>query len=534
MKTPAIDDVLRPLRAARFRLSAQFFLLALVKALLLAGGALLIYGSFNRWVGHRLPWDTRSLGLAGAGALCLALLATIRARPTLPHVAALLDRVGGTKDRFLTALEFSTTPQPGAFHLLAIAECVRYLRDERFQKLIRVRAPRQAAYLLAPALSLGLLQWEARDTFSAEAAEKTAARAAVEDTAKNLEHLARETARAAEERNAAELQRLAEQLQRGAAQLRSEAVNPDQARKSALREVSALEEMVRELQKPPSAVTPEEMQALARALAENKATKEAASALAAGDPAKAAEALEKAAAQLDEQKDQAAAEQLRKSLEQAIKQLAQEKQLSEALQKVAREMQSANPQQGGNSSEPPRLLAEMLRKMAEGKSGARSSGKQNEQTLQGLLAALQNMQSGEGQEPQPSQAPPGNQPSNGVKMESFAQSNRAGASGEGNPDQPSGHPGGEHDTGTTDAIIGKTNTAGDKGSKQRVSGQTGEGESLQQTLLSAGDHSKSNRRYKDLYEAMAPAAQDAVLQEDIPLGSRFFIKRYFEAIRPLE
>ena len=31
---------------------------------------------------------------------------------------------------------------------------------------------------------------------------------------------------------------------------------------------------------------------------------------------------------------------------------------------------------------------------------------------------------------------------------------------------------------------------------------------------------------------MAPAAQDALLQEEIPLGSRFFIKRYFESIRP--
>ncbi len=62
----------------------------------------------------------------------------------------------------------------------------------------------------------------------------------------------------------------------------------------------------------------------------------------------------------------------------------------------------------------------------------------------------------------------------------------------------------------------------------------GDGESMQQSLQSAGDHSKSNRGYKNLYEAMAPAAQDAVLQENIPLGSRFLIKRYFESIRPQE
>ena len=55
------------------------------------------------------------------------------------------------------------------------------------------------------------------------------------------------------------------------------------------------------------------------------------------------------------------------------------------------------------------------------------------------------------------------------------------------------------------------------------------------TLMpTVGDNSRSSRRYKELYEAMAPAAQDAVVQENIPLGSRFLIKRYFESIRPPE
>ena len=46
--------------------------------------------------------------------------------------------------------------------------------------------------------------------------------------------------------------------------------------------------------------------------------------------------------------------------------------------------------------------------------------------------------------------------------------------------------------------------------------------------------SKSSRRYKEIYDAMAPAAEDAAQQENIPLGSRFFIRRYFESIRPKE
>jgi hypothetical protein len=37
-----------------------------------------------------------------------------------------------------------------------------------------------------------------------------------------------------------------------------------------------------------------------------------------------------------------------------------------------------------------------------------------------------------------------------------------------------------------------------------------------------------------LYDSLAPAAEDAVVQEEIPLGSRLLLRRYFEAIRPQE
>jgi len=67
-----------------------------------------------------------------------------------------------------------------------------------------------------------------------------------------------------------------------------------------------------------------------------------------------------------------------------------------------------------------------------------------------------------------------------------------------------------------------------------VKGQLSEGESLSMMLPAVGDKSKAARRYKELYEAAAGAAENAVEQENIPLGSRFLIKRYFESIRPQE
>ena len=100
---------------------------------------------------------------------------------------------------------------------------------------------------------------------------------------------------------------------------------------------------------------------------------------------------------------------------------------------------------------------------------------------------------------------------------------------------PSGLPGSERDLGTTDSATGQeTVSVGEEATAQQLTGRLGEGESLQQFMPSAGDSSRAQRRYKELYEAMAPAAEDALVQENIPLGSRFFIKRYFESIRPRE
>jgi hypothetical protein len=534
LKTTAIDEVLRPLRAARRRLGAQFFLLTLVKAELAAGAGLLILAAVNRWYYQRLPWNGPVAAYAAIGALAVALLATVVRRQSLADTAALIDRLGGTRDRFLTALVFSDAPREEPMRALAVQECTRYVRAGKFADLIRVRLPREILWLVVPVITLGLLQWEADSTFAAREADRIAARAAVEDTAKQLEKLARETEKVSEQNKADELKKLAEQLQRSAEQLRAQATTPEEAGKSALRELSSLEQMVQDMQKSPAALTPEEMKALAKALAENEATKEAAAALAAGDQQKAAEELEKEMQKLAEQKDDVTPENVRKSIEDAIKQLAQEKQLSEAMQKLAQEMKQAGAQQqGGNSSEAAKQLAQMLRQMAQGKSGQRSGGQQSQQAMQNLLSAIQNMKFGEGQKPQSGEPQAGQAP-NGVKIESFAQS-QSGPPTPGDPNLPSGHPGGERDVGTTDSVFGKEkNPAGKEGQQQQIAGRMGEGDSLQQSLLSAGDNSKSHRGYKNLYEAMAPAAQDAVLQENIPLGSRFLIKRYFESIRPQE
>jgi hypothetical protein len=178
----------------------------------------------------------------------------------------------------------------------------------------------------------------------------------------------------------------------------------------------------------------------------------------------------------------------------------------------------------------------MLRKMQPQQQQGSPSQKpgdrqQSKQDLQSLLAALQNMKFGEGQ-PNPQQGKPSD--SKGppqVLVQSFNENGKP----DGSMQIPSGKPGTEQDEGSTETPFGdERGAAPEKGNAQQLAGRLGEGETLQQFLPSAGDTSRSNRRYKELYEAMAPAAEDALVQENIPLGSRFFIKRYFESIRPAE
>ena len=536
MKTAPIHDVLRILRAARRRLTVQAFLTALVKCALLAAAALVVMAAVNRWLLGRLPLDPNAALVIGAAVPVIALLAALAQRKTLPTVAALLDRRGGTRDRFLTALKFSECDGATEMHAMALAECSAFARSADFSRLIRPRVPRQVAWLLVPAVTLAMLEWEARTAAEVRFADTIAAQAEVEDTAKKLEELARQTAKANEETNVEELEKLAEHLKRSAEQLRANATNPADAAKSALRELSALEQMVQELQKA-QAVSPEEMKELAKALAENDATKEAAKAMESGDPAKAAEELEKAMQQLALNKDERTEQQIQQALEQALKRLAQQKQLSEAMQKLAQEMQRAQAEKGGLSSEAMKQLAQMLKQLPRGqRSQQNQGGQQKEQTLQQLLAALQNMKYGEGDGKPGGDPKPGDAKTQGlVAMQSFAPGNKDGEPGAGDLRMPSGQPGSERDTGTTDSPFGKErNDPGKEALAKQLTGRLGEGESLSQFLPSAGDDSKSGRRYKELYEAMAPAAEEAVLQENIPLGSRFFIKRYFESIRPKE
>lgn len=528
------EHVLRSLRALRQRMRWQAFVRIVSRAALIGAAALLCVALVNRWWLARAPWDWRFASAIAAVVVFGSLLAAWTRRLTLHQTAQHIDRLGQTRDRFLTALVLSEKEAASPLATLAARECGAFIRGRDFRELIRVRVSSGGAWALAPLVAVALLQWDAREADALRRARAAEGRAEIADTASRLEQLAREAEKKAAESDDAQLKKLAEKLKQSAEQLRADATSKEEAEKAALQRLSELEQLVKEMQKAPPSASQEELRQLAKALENEEATKEAAAALQAGKMGDAAKALEEAA-----KKDELSAEQAEKALKQALDRIAQQRQLSEAMQQLSQQMQKQGG--GGKNGDALQKLAQMLRQMQkpgqQGKQGQQQGGQgraPTEQELQNLLSALQNMKSGEPQEGEGESQQQGGQGEGGkVAIQSFGETSKDGQPQNGSAQMPTGQPGGERDTGTTATPFGEKNDGqGEKGADLALKGRLAEGETLSALMPAAGDASKSNRRYKELYEAMAPAAQEAVRQEEIPLGSRFFIKRYFESIRP--
>ncbi|MDE0301420.1 MAG: hypothetical protein OXN17_22570 [Candidatus Poribacteria bacterium] len=66
----------------------------------------------------------------------------------------------------------------------------------------------------------------------------------------------------------------------------------------------------------------------------------------------------------------------------------------------------------------------------------------------------------------------------------------------------------------------------------RITGVQSEGESAVQTVVSSPEGQQSSVSYKEAYTKYQKLSEDALTQEQIPLGYKFYVKRYFESIKP--
>ena len=271
-------------------------------------------------------------------------------RPTLRRVAEIVDSLGGTRDRLITALDFSDMERPGDMELLALRETGEFARARNFRPLLPIRPPEELRWLVVPLAALAILWWDGLRSAAERDARIAAATAEVAGTVKQLDTLADKLA--AKSTDDEHAKRIAERLKQSAAEIRAEAREGGEAQKAALREMAKLEELVKELRRP-DAATPAELGALADALAKHELTKDAAKDMKEGSLSAAAKKLADAA------KNEEAAAQAQQVIQQALDHLAQQKeQLSKQLEQLRQQAQ-----QGGERQQLLQQLSEMLNEM---------------------------------------------------------------------------------------------------------------------------------------------------------------------------
>ena len=469
-----------------------------------------------------------------------ALAITALRFPRLDRVARALDVAGATRDRFVTGLRLVEKGRVSELETIAMREIAGWVRGRKLGALLPVRFPRELLWIAVPVAMLALLWWDAMHTAAGKDQRAAQETAAISGTAEQLEHIAKLTDILANENQEKVMKLIAERLRQSAGQMRAEAADGKDARKAALRELALLEEFVKELRRP-EAATPEELKALAEAMAKHEQTREAAKDIAGGNIADAAKKLTQAAAQDGAPNAAAVRETLKQALDHLVEKREQvSKQIEKLQQQAADGRQDLLKQIAGALNE----LQQQGKNIARDGNGKTPPGEQKKMTdedLKRLLGALENLkdqQQGEGPPgggPQPGEPKDGEPDRDGkVAMLNFSSGEKPGANSDQSINFPSGKPGSDGDRDTTKDPFGGKSAAPKSGSRnERDAGQFGAGESLSVLIPSAaaGDE-KAVRRYRELYDAASFAAEDAVTQENIPLGARFLIRRYFQAIRP--
>jgi hypothetical protein len=222
----------------------------------------------------------------------------------------------------------------------------------------------------------------------------------------------------------------------------------------------------------------------------------------------------------------------------------------EELRQRLQEMRQLMRQQGQGKGQVARLMR--FGRMARGQSGQGGQGQQGQGQQgdgqegqdgqgQGQGQSGQGGQNGQGQSGQGGQGQGGQGGEtwvigpNGEKIMMLSRGQGQGGSGNGGQggggqSQPGGW-GEGHDPklqgNATHPNMGTEDT-------QVQGADTGQGGSRSQVILGAAERGFASRSYKKVYTEYHQVAEDSLSKDDIPGGYRFYVKRYFQLIRPRE
>ncbi len=392
------------------------------------------------------------------------------------------------KDRTETALAFLRREQAGQadeLQQLQLADAVQHLMRVEAKQVVPFVLPSSFRWAVATtALAIVLLCWPTGRS-QVSAGPSTPLDAIVAE-AESVEEDLKELLEELPEDHDPELDALVKELLAKAAEMKEPGVDVREALAKLSEMHSALQAVAAELN---VAATEEQMKAIGEALQSAESLQQAGQALQEGQYDKAAEQLAKLdSPKLDRKESRAVADKLEKA-SQAADQKGLKK-LGEAAKQTAEGLEKDNPSQ----------TKQGLNKLAE---SAQQQG--NSKKISDLLKK---------------------QCDKLTECKGNCQSNAQG-------NKPGDKPRLKAGRGTNETVQGARTELDAKRSEEKIQGLKGEqGDSDTETLTTKEAEESAKRELKEVYHKYRKLS-DAVLEtEDIPLGHRQTIRRYFEAIRP--
>ena len=433
------------------------------------------------------------------------IVAIFRAPWSIRQTACWLDSMADTKSRFATILALRDQDFAGTWRSALLRECITFVETFEPRKWSRPCVPRNWWIVATPWLALLLLNFQNQLPKDERKQDRVLAQTSI-----RLEQVAAKSAGASQD---AQLRRLIDEMRKSAERLRETRLPQSEAKRRAFEELAKLDQILRRAQD--SQVTAAEMEALLNALAANDLTKNVEDLLREGKDEKAAQELEKLVERLSDQAGKKIRE-LAQSLQDSMSRLS-ENEKSQVSRELQQSMQAA---QMGNSDEMRHLMQQIAAMIREGKI---SRASKNAQTVQSMIRSLEDLKNAlrNGS----LQIAETDEPLGQTETMQFDQTGQ-------NPGDPAGKTGGGGPADIQQKQI--KDPLGAIGQAKKAQGIIGQGEYSLDIISSVGSTGHANREYRQLFDAVAPDNEQAIEQEDIPVGSRDLVKRYFERIRPKE
>ncbi len=478
------DQVFTRLSPVRLRQRGMFALRAAVWGLL-TGSLLAIGIVVARWAGLSLAGSSVATVLTTCP--IIGLIVGLVWKRSWHEAAVAIDQHYDLKDRTTTALAFLAKPTDAAYRELQLSDALQHLTQVEPRQVVPMKMPRPLPYALAATVLAAVLSFLAFGNQPVQAGPSqpdpviVAEAEVVKEQIKQLEEMLKKEENPALEELVKELRAKAEEMKQPGVDL-----------KEALAKLSEMQAGIQQQQAQFNAGQMEQqLQSLGEAMSAAKNLEAAAKALMSGKMDKAAEELEKIDnPQLDRKELKAVTD----KLDQAAKEMAKAGQpsLSESTSKFSEGLKKCD----GSCNGAAKKLAGECKKCG------------NCKKIGDLLKQCQSCLS---------------ECKGNCQKNSFAKGEKREKS-----DSPK----------STFGMTSSGNIDGDKTglnarkNEERITGKQGDGESEIETTHEVEGRQDAGREYKEVYQKYRKISESVLDSEEIPLGHRQMIRKYFELIRP--